>query len=47
MLLVLEAPMFAVRYHDIAYLAKAWVKQLPHSPVSVGAFWKDVVLESQ
>ena len=46
-LLIQEAPLIPMSYHDTAYLAKPWVKQMPHSPVSVGTFWKDVVLEPQ
>ena len=41
-----EAPILSLVYQDHAYLTKPWVKRLPHSPLSLGAFWKDVLLAS-
>lgn len=43
-LLMQEAPMFAALYHDIAYLAKPWVRQLVFSPLGLSGHWKDIVL---
>ncbi len=43
-LLMQDAPLFAALYHDLAYLAKPWVRQLGFSLVGPGQWWKDVVL---
>ena len=33
-LLIWEAPLIPMSYHDAAFLTKPWVKRMPHSPVS-------------
>jgi oligopeptide transport system substrate-binding protein len=43
-LLMQEAPIIPSIYHDTAYLAKPWVKQLVFSPLGTGGCWKDIVL---
>lgn len=44
-LVMQQAPFFAASYHDMAYLAKPWVKQPGISPLGTGGGWKDIVLE--
>ena len=44
-LLICEAPLIPMSYHDPAFLAKPRVKRMPHSPVSAYTFWKNVVLD--
>ncbi|MCP4210007.1 MAG: AAA family ATPase [Halieaceae bacterium] len=45
-LLMEEAPIFSVSYHDNAYLIKPWVRKMSLSPVAAGTIWKDVLLEA-
>ncbi len=44
-LLIWEAPLIPVSYHDAAFLTKPWVKHMSHSPVTAYTFWKNVVLD--
>jgi len=44
-LLIQEAPLIPMSYHDTAYLAKPWVKRMPHSSTAAAGFWKDIVLD--
>ena len=43
-LLMQEAAILPALYHDAAYLAKPWVRQIVFSPLGLSGFWKNIVL---